>query len=187
TAHIVFPDNGVYEGTVTVTDPTGLSVTQDLAPFTIANASPGVDPVQGKSAEWGDVVKYHVDAFDAAGDQDSLAYHWSFGDGASANGQDVEHAFATPGVYNGAATATHKDGGSSAPATLTTPIVKRPAEPVYPRDGRARPARRRRERQVHARLADGADDHHGLHGARERRPRADAEAGAVPGGVDLRR
>ena len=130
TAHIVFPDNGIYEGTVTVTDPTGLSVTKDLAPFTIANANPGVDPVQGKGAEWGDVVKYHVDAFDATGDQDSLAYHWSFGDGASANGQDVEHAFATPGVYNGTATATDKDAGSAS-AAVTTTIVKRPVTLVY--------------------------------------------------------
>lgn len=132
-ADIVFPDNGVYDGTVTVTDPTGLSTTQDIPAFTVTNANPSIDPVQNKSGEWGDGINYHVDAFDAAGDQGSLAYHWSFGDGSAANGQNVEHAFATPGTYTGTVTATDKDGGSSS-ASFTTTVTKRPVTLVYTGD-----------------------------------------------------
>jgi hypothetical protein len=135
-ADIVFPDNGIYDGTVTVTDPTGLSTTQDIGPINIANAAPSVDPVQNKSGEWGDAIKYHVDAFDAAGDQGSLAYHWSFGDGSSANGQNVEHAFSTPGTYAGTVYATDKDGGVGS-ATFTTTVTKRAVTLVYTGDVKA--------------------------------------------------
>jgi hypothetical protein len=132
TAHIVFPDNGVYEATVTTTDPTGLSATKDLGSFTINNAPPDVDPVD-KRAEWGDVIKYHVDAFDATADQDSLAFEWTFGDGSHANGQDVEHAFALPNAapgYTGSVKATDKDGGVGT-AGFHTIIDKRAATLVY--------------------------------------------------------
>ena len=131
-AHIVFPDNGIYTGTVTTTDPTGLSTTKDLAPFTITNAPPEVDPVD-KRAEWGDVIKYHVDAFDASADQDSLAFEWNFGDGGGANGQDVEHVFSTPMAapgYAGSVKATDKDGGVGT-AGFHTIIDRRPATVVY--------------------------------------------------------
>ena len=130
TAHVVFPDNGVYQGTVTVIDPTGLKTTKDIPPFTITNANPALDPVVDKRVEWGDVVKYHADAFDASGDEGSLAYHWSFGDGSSANGQDVEHVFSAPGTYAGAASATDKDGGSAV-AAFSTLVDKRPVTLVY--------------------------------------------------------
>ena len=138
TAHIVFPDNGTYEGTVTVTDPTGLSTTQDITPFQIANANPNVDPVKDNHGVWGTVIKYHVDAFDVPEDRGSLAYHWDFGDGYSANGRDVEHVFVAAGTYAGTATATDKDGGSSS-ASFTTRIDKRKTTLTYIGDLDAKP------------------------------------------------
>jgi hypothetical protein len=131
-AHIVFPDDGIYSGTVTVTDPTGLSTTKDLSPFTIQNADP-VANTADKRAEWGDVIKYHVDAFDSSADQGSLTYAWSFGDGGRANGRDVEHVYSTPSAspgYAGLVAVADKDGGVGN-APFHTIVDKRPATLVY--------------------------------------------------------
>jgi hypothetical protein len=132
-SHIVFPDNGNWTGTLTVSDPTGLSTTKDLAPFVITNAAPTLSAVADRHAEWGDVVKYHVDAFDSSADQGSLAFAWNFGDGGSANGQSVEHVFSTPSSptgYAGVVTATDKDGGVGT-GGFHTIVDKRPSTLVY--------------------------------------------------------
>jgi hypothetical protein len=131
TAHIVFPDNGIYEGRVIVTDPTGLSTTKDLDPVTITNANPSVNTPSTAAAEWGDVIKYHADAVDrGSADQSSLSYSWSFGDGSTARGQDVKHVFGAPGVYAGSVAANDKDGGAGT-AAFATSIAKRATKLVY--------------------------------------------------------
>ena len=50
----------------------------------------------------------------------SLWFAWRFGDGATANGQAVRHAFAQPGVYEAIVTATGADdsGGASEPLRI---------------------------------------------------------------------
>jgi PKD domain len=61
-------------------------------------------------------------------DGEPLAYQWAFDDGATASGQLVEHAFASPGDH--AATVTVTDPtGLSASATVTVPVQAPPAGP----------------------------------------------------------
>ena len=52
-----------------------------------------------------------------AGDA-GLSYGWSFGDGASANGQTVTHVFATEGTFNVTLTVTDNRGGSATAAVV---------------------------------------------------------------------
>ena len=132
-SHIVFPDNGLWTGTVTITDPTGLSTTKDIGTIDIANANPSVAALGDKRAEWGDTIYYHADAFDAKADQGSLAYAWNFGDGSTASGQNVSHVFMTPQAapgYAGSVSASDKDGGVGT-AGFHTIIDKRPTTVVY--------------------------------------------------------
>jgi PKD repeat protein len=69
---------------------------------------------------------------------DILTYTWSFDDGASANGQNVTHAFATPGGHAG--TLTVRDPtGLSATGTATA-TVEAPPQATQPATGRRKAA-----------------------------------------------
>ncbi|TML27612.1 MAG: PKD domain-containing protein, partial [Actinobacteria bacterium] len=50
---------------------------------------------------------------------DSVAYHWTFGDGGGANGATAAHVFAAPGAYTARVTATDTYGRT---ATATVPV-----------------------------------------------------------------
>ncbi len=41
-----------------------------------------------------------------------VAYHWDFGDGASADAADASHTYTTPGIYDAVLTVTDDQGGS---------------------------------------------------------------------------
>ena len=61
-------------------------------------------------------------------DGEPLAYQWAFDDGATASGELVEHAFASPGDH--AATVTVSDPtGLNASATVTVPVQAPPGGP----------------------------------------------------------
>jgi len=133
-AHHVFQDNGIYTAELRVTDPAGNTAVaniDDITPIVISNANPDVATPPNKAAEWGDVVHYHADAVDpGAADQGTLGFLWSFGDGSSAAGRDVDHAFAAPGSFAGNVAVTDKDGGVGS-ANFTTAIGKRATTLVY--------------------------------------------------------
>jgi PKD domain len=133
-AHHVFADNGTYTAQLKVTDQAGNSAVadiDDIDPIVISNADPDVSPLPNKAGAWGDVISYHVDAVDASPvDQQTLSFLWSFGDGQSAAGRDVSHAFAAPGAYLASVTVSDKDGGSAS-AGFSTAISKRATTLVY--------------------------------------------------------
>jgi hypothetical protein len=133
-AHHVFADNGIYTAELQVTDPAGNTTTtniDDLDPIVIANADPNVAPPPNKSGAWGDLIHYHADAVDPGpADQPTLSFLWSFGDGNSSAGADVDHAFALPGSYSGNVSVSDKDGGVGS-ASFTTGIAKRATTLVY--------------------------------------------------------
>jgi hypothetical protein len=133
-AHHVFADNGIYTAELRVTDTAGNVTTvdvDDLDPIVIANADPNVMPPPNKSGAWGDVIHYHADAVDPGpADQPTLSFLWSFGDGNSSAGADVDHAFALPGSYPGNVSVKDKDGGVGS-ASFTSAIVKRSTTLVY--------------------------------------------------------
>jgi PKD repeat protein len=133
-AHHVFADNGIYTAELRVTDPEGNTATtniDDLDPIVITNADPNVPPPPNKSGAWGDLIHYHADAVDPGpADQPTLAFLWSFGDGNSSAGADVDHAFALPGSYAGNVSVSDKDSGVGS-AAFTTGIAKRATTLVY--------------------------------------------------------
>jgi PKD domain/Bacterial Ig-like domain (group 3) len=133
-AHHVFADNGTYTAELQVTDPAGNTTTvdvDDLDPIVITNANPNVAPPPNKAGAWGDVIHYHADAVDPGpADQPTLAFLWSFGDGNSSAGADVDHAFALPGSYAGNVAVSDKDGGVGS-ASFTSAIAKRATTLVY--------------------------------------------------------
>lgn len=133
-AHHVFADNGIYTAQLKVTDLVGNTTTtdiNDLDPIVIANANPNVATPPNKAGAWGDLIHYHADAVDpGSADQPTLAFLWSFGDGSSLAGADVDHAFALPGSYAGKVDVTDKDGGVGS-AAFTTGISKRATTLVY--------------------------------------------------------
>jgi PKD repeat protein/FlaG/FlaF family flagellin (archaellin) len=58
------------------------------------------------------------------------AYDWTFGDGASANGESVSHAFSSPGTYDVTLTIRTADGTTrSVTRSVTVETAKDPVEP----------------------------------------------------------
>jgi hypothetical protein len=107
-----FTDNGVYDGQLTVTDDTGLSTTQSFT-VNVANVKPSVNAGPDTSADWGRAVPLNGQATDpGAGDQSTLQYTWTFGDGSpsATGGPSVSHAYAAPGDYTATLQACDKDG-----------------------------------------------------------------------------
>lgn len=51
-------------------------------------------------------------SYDPAHKNSALSYHWSFGDGASADGQKVSHTYTAPGTYTLSLAITSAAGGS---------------------------------------------------------------------------
>jgi hypothetical protein len=89
---------------------------QHRAPVAVAAASPAH---RGPDQEF---------AFTAAGSSDpdagdTIAYAWSFDDGAAASGQDVQHAFATAGDHTATLTVTDPTGlSTTSTATVTVDV-----------------------------------------------------------------
>ncbi len=87
-------------------------------------------------------------------DQPTLSFLWTFGDGDSAAGADVDHAFALPGSYSGKVSVEDKDGGVGSSA-FTTAIAKRATTLVYTGPTQSVP---RKTLQLSATLSDDHGD-----------------------------
>jgi hypothetical protein len=121
-----FDDNGVYDGQLTVTDVTGLSTTQSFA-VSVANVKPSVNAGPDTTSDWGRTVQFNGQATDpGSGDQGTLQYTWSFGDGtpSASGGPTVLHSYATPGDYVATLKVCDKDGGCDAD-TRSIHVTKR--------------------------------------------------------------
>lgn len=58
-----------------------------------------------------------------------LAYRWAFGDGATADGPEVAHAYAAPGEYDARLTVTNA-GGAADHAVVTVQVLAKDLPPV---------------------------------------------------------
>jgi PKD repeat protein len=119
---------GVYPVTLTVTDNsgTGSAVSQTAIDVTVS-AAPVADAGADQSVAVSEV------AFDGGGSHDpdgTIAdYAWSFGDGATASGRVVRHAYARPGTYE-VALVVRDDSGAPLNTDRDTATVRVNAAPI---------------------------------------------------------
>ncbi len=103
-----YTDDGEYIATYTVTDNDG-AVSSDELTVTVNNVAPTITNLTGDSSvKEGDRANFSASATDPGSDE--LSYTWDFGDGETATGTDVTHAFAQNGNYTVTATVTDDDG-----------------------------------------------------------------------------
>lgn len=119
---------GVYPVTLTVTDNSGTDSAVSSATIDVTvSAAPVADAGPDQSVAVSDV------AFDGGGSHDpdgSISnYAWSFGDGATASGRTVRHAYARPGTYEVALVVTD-DSGAPLNTNRDTATVRINAAPI---------------------------------------------------------
>jgi PKD repeat protein len=106
----VYPDNGVYTVTLTVTDSDGDSGTDSLV-VTVQNVAPTVNAGSDQTVNQGDAVNFSG-GFTDPGTLDTHAILWSFGDGSTSGGTlTPSHAYPNSGTYTVTLTVTDDDGG----------------------------------------------------------------------------
>ncbi|MFT6676965.1 MAG: PKD repeat protein [Sulfitobacter sp.] len=113
-----------YVPTLTVKDNSGVENNYDWDQMTVEVNAP---PIPMFSIPDRPVSVSEAAALSAEASQDPdgsiLSYIWDFGDGAAGDGEEVEYAWTTPGIYTIALTVTDDSGTASAVQRLTRQIV----------------------------------------------------------------
>jgi PKD repeat protein len=107
-----YADDGTYQATLSVTDESGLTGTASLT-VDVSNAPPVVTVGDDVTVVAGTAVTL-TGAFEDPGTSDTHVATWDFGDGSSANGLSVAHAYTVAGTYLANLTVTDDDGGEGA-------------------------------------------------------------------------
>ena len=128
-----FEDSGPFTGSVTVTDTTGLTDTEDFT-VDVANLDPLVQVLPNDpTIAWGRDLTMEAQALDpGADDQGDLTYAWTFGDSSPVMiGGPVEtHAWSLPGVYDASVEVCDDDTGCTTDA-FTVTVRKRTTSIAY--------------------------------------------------------
>jgi PKD repeat protein len=123
-----FPEQGVYNISLIVTDPEGASASKTVR-IIIQNLPPQAliknDPCKGDYR----MQFYGNGSSDSASDRPSLTYYWDFGDGKTSFEVDPKHDFKGPGTYNVSLTVTDDDGASD--KTYIIVIIREQEETSY--------------------------------------------------------
>lgn len=124
-----YVDDGVYIVTLTVTDDDGSTATATSIK-TVSNRPPDASfSVSATSVLTGEDIH-----FNAADSEDSdghiIGYIWDFGDGASAAGISVSHAYEDNGVYTVTLTVIDDDGAISSTSAVET-VLNRPPVALF--------------------------------------------------------
>lgn len=94
----IFAKPGIYTARLTVTDSSGAANGTDAAKISIAvNHPPSADAGGDLATE--DLIVSLDGGRSVDPDGDALTYRWDFGDGSSASGALVQHAYAVGGTY----------------------------------------------------------------------------------------
>jgi N-acetylneuraminic acid mutarotase len=120
----VYADNGLYTLTVTVTDDGG-AAGMSSASVTVTNVPPTITGIAGPTQVLTSTsVSYTGTATDPshADTTAGFTWNWSLDGVAVATGNPATLSFASCGTHTVSATATDKDGGVSAPASLPTAV-----------------------------------------------------------------
>ena len=121
----VYPDNGNYLVTLTVTDDDS-STDSTSATKTVLNRVPVASFAESATT----VLTNEVIYFNASASYDLdgtiLSYFWDFGDGINATGMTVSHAYTDDGTYNVTLTVTDNDGSTSTANAVKTVLNRGP-------------------------------------------------------------
>ena len=114
---------GEYRVTLTVTDDGGAIGTDQVTVTVRAdNVEPLADAGEDRMSEIGEEV-----AFDGGGSLDPdgrvVRWHWDFGDGEEAEGEQVAHAWAADGVFHVTLTVTDDTGAEAVDSAVVTVLV----------------------------------------------------------------
>ncbi len=142
----VYDRPGVYEGSLTLTDDSGLPSGVTVRDFKVyVEKKPNEAPIAEAGADITAIVGERVD-FDggASTDADSsiVSYHWDFGNGKTAIGQKRSIAYFDPGTYEVVLTVTDNSGQANASGSdnLTVTVNDRPNTMPVARVPKDRPA-----------------------------------------------
>ena len=119
-----------YNGKASLSSADPVSVTAGSTTSGI-NAAVSAPPLKADAGENVDATTGVAVTLDGSGSTPAggiSAYHWDFGDGSSADGPIVNHAYTAPGTYTATLTVTGASGQSSA----TTTVVVSSPQPQAP-------------------------------------------------------
>jgi len=123
--NVTYAAAGIYPVTLLVTNGKGLLATAATHVVVMNSATPN-QPPSATALRVNTAFVNEFMTFDASSsrdpDGDPVACAWTFGDGASASGPTVTHAYARPGAYPVRVLATDGKGGA-ATATLAAVVV----------------------------------------------------------------
>jgi len=122
-----WPNDGSFTVAVRVTNDVG-STAIDTAAVTVNNVAPIANAGPDQTVDMGSQIVFEGSAIDPG--TDTLTYSWDFGDGNTATGQTVAHAYADAGSYT--VTLTVSDGKDTGTHTckVTVRDTMPPSAPV---------------------------------------------------------
>lgn len=128
TARVRF-DDGPATAHLRVQVSDGTGTVEGVVPVEVTNVGPTVQAGPDVTVPWGVPARFAgtVDDPSAADRAAGLSPSWSFSDGQSAAGTEVERAFAGPGTATARLLATDKDGSSASDEVAVT-VTRRPTE-----------------------------------------------------------
>ncbi|VEP17781.1 Outer membrane adhesin like proteiin (fragment) [Hyella patelloides LEGE 07179] len=118
TINRTFIDNGIYNATLTVTDPHGGSDSQTFD-ITVDNAAPVVDAGTDRTLDEGETITLSG-TYSDRGINDTHTLEWEFDDGTIIEAQTAERVYSEPGTYTATFTVTDNDGASSSETITIT-------------------------------------------------------------------
>lgn len=131
----VYAEPGRYQVVLTVQDDSNAANNTAAARQNVAvNFPPKADA--GKDIHTCEQFLFFDGSASSDPDQDSLAYHWDFGDRSSGQGRTVSHQFAAPGLYPVRLRVDDQTGlGNSSDAEQITVRINHPPQAVIRTDG----------------------------------------------------